>query len=52
MAVLGFDVIFGAAIAMAGHLLLENDAVTLAGAGFATLGVILMLLYQLVGRER
>lgn len=51
MAVLGVDVISGTTIAIAGHLL-ENDAIALGGAGLATLGLILMLVYQLLGRER
>jgi len=52
MVLLGLDVLLGAGIAVAGYAELESDAITLAGAGLATIGVILMLVFQLVGREK
>ncbi len=52
MVLLGFDVLLGAGIAVAGHVGLESDAIALAGAALATIGLILMLTYQLVGREK
>lgn len=52
MVLLGMDVLMGAGIGVAGHVGLESDAITLAGAALATIGLILMLAYQLVGREK
>jgi hypothetical protein len=52
MVLLGVDVLVGAGIGYAGHALLESDAITFAGAILATVGLLLMVVYQLVGREK
>ena len=52
MVLLGFDVLVGAGISYVGFSLLESQTITLAGAILATIGLALMLAYQLVGREK
>ncbi|WP_374381093.1 hypothetical protein [Dongia sp.] len=52
MALLGLDVVLGTGFGTAGYFLLESPAIALAGAAFTTVGLILMLIFQLVGRER
>jgi hypothetical protein len=52
MVLLGFDVLVGGGIGYVGFALLESQAITLAGTILATIGLILMLIYQLVGREK
>lgn len=52
MVLLGFDVLVGAGIGYVGYHELESDAVALAGTVLATLGLALMLAYQLFGREK
>ncbi|MDY0872089.1 hypothetical protein [Dongia rigui] len=52
MVLLGVDVLVGAGIAAAGVVALQSDAIAVAGAALATIGLLLMLVYQLVGRER
>ena len=52
MVLLGFDVLVGAAIGFVGYRELESDAVALAGTVLATIGLVLMLAYQLFGREK
>lgn len=52
MALFGLDVVLGAAFGAAGFFLLDSIAIALAGAAFMTVGLVLMLVFQLVGRER
>jgi hypothetical protein len=52
MIILGCDTLFGVAIGLIGFFGLENDGVALLGATLATGGILLMLFFQLVGRER
>lgn len=52
MVLLGFDVLVGAAIGFVGYHELGSDAVAFAGMVLATIGLALMLVYQLVGREK
>lgn len=48
---LAVDTVLGLAIAATGYFLLENDAVALVGAGLATLGVSMLLFYQITGQR-
>lgn len=52
MALLGLDVFFGAAIGLTGFYVLESNGIAFAGAFVATGGLVLMLIFQLFGRER
>ncbi len=52
MVLLGLDVLLGAGIAATGYFLLESPAIALMGAVMATVGLLLMVCFQLFGRER
>ena len=52
MALLALDVVLGATFGLVGYFGLQSDSIALTGAVMATVGVLLMLFYQLFGRER
>jgi hypothetical protein len=52
MILLGCDVLLGGAIGMIGFFGLESDGIALVGAAIATGGILLMLFFQLAGKER
>nr|WP_298685550.1 hypothetical protein [uncultured Dongia sp.] len=52
MVLLGCDVLLGIAIGLLGFFGLESDGLALAGAALATGGILLMLIFQLTGKER
>ncbi len=52
MALLALDVVLGATFGLVGYFVLQSDSIALTGAVMATVGVLLMLFYQLFGRER
>ena len=52
MALLALDVVLGATFGLGGYFGLQSDSIALTGAVMATVGVLLMLFYQLFGRER
>ncbi|MBK8159749.1 MAG: hypothetical protein IPK59_13620 [Rhodospirillaceae bacterium] len=52
MALLALDVVLGATFGLVGYFGLQSDSIALTGAAMSTIGLLLMLLYQLFGRER
>ena len=52
MALLALDVVLGATFGLVGYFGLQSDSIALTGAAMATIGLLLMLLFQLFGRER
>jgi hypothetical protein len=52
MALLGLDVVLGATFGLVGHFGLESSSISLAGAAMATIGLLLMVCFQLFGREK
>ncbi len=52
MALLGLDVVLGATFGLVGHFGLESGSISLAGAAMATIGLVLMVCFQLFGREK
>jgi len=52
MVLLGCDVLLGMAIGLIGFFGLESDGIALVGAALATVGILLMLVFQLAGKER
>jgi hypothetical protein len=52
MALLALDVVLGATFGLVGYFGLQSDSIALMGAAMATIGLLLMLLFQLFGRER
>ncbi|WP_374313703.1 hypothetical protein [Dongia sp.] len=52
MALLGLDVVLGATFGLVGHFGLESSSISLAGAVMATIGLVLMVCFQLFGREK
>jgi hypothetical protein len=52
MALLALDVVLGATFGLVGYFGLQSDTIALTGTAMATAGLLLMLLFQLFGRER
>jgi hypothetical protein len=52
MALLGCDVLLGVTIGLIGFFGLESDGIALVGAALTTGGILLMLIFQLAGKER
>lgn len=52
MLLMTIDILLGAAIGCMGFFVLGNDGIALIGAVLATGGIILMLFFQLLGKER
>lgn len=49
---MALDVVLGAGIAAIGYAMLESEPVTIAGAGLATCGILLLLFFELLGRKK
>lgn len=48
---MGFNILLGIGVAVAGHLLLESDGIALAGGALATLAALIMLFFLLWGNK-